>query len=571
VAEHDLVIRGGTVVDGTGRPRFTADVGVDDGVITYVGPRAQRGGREVDAEGLLVTPGWVDVHSHYDGQVMWDPVLDGSSGHGVTTVVIGNCGVGFAPARPEDRDWLVGLMEGVEDIPGDVLRAGIDWSWESFPEFLGALARTPLAIDVGAQVPHAAVRIFVMGERGQDFAVRPSTDEVQRMAEVVVDAVRAGALGFSTSRSKQHRSSDRRVIPTYDSADTELLALASALGRIGRGVIEISANLEDFDREFGLIRSLCEVSRRPTSISLVQRHGNPPAEYRRQLALTEEARRRGLPLAGQATPRPPGYLLTLEGNANPLEISSAYQSLRDLPRAERVARLRQPAMRRRIVAELEARPADGILGRFPHIFRLSEPARYDLRPDANLREVARREQRPFGDLVYDALLEREGRGVLYGPAANFADGNLDATREILAASCTIPGLGDGGALCTMICDANFPTFHLAHWGRDVAEDQRFSVESIVKNQSADTARWVGLEDRGRIEPGCKADLNVIDLDALELHLPQIARDLPLGGRRLVQKASGYRATIVTGEVVVEDGEHTGALPGALARAAPQPV
>jgi N-acyl-D-aspartate/D-glutamate deacylase len=556
MADHDLVIRHGTVVDGTGSPPRAADVAVDGGRIAAVGEVPGVGAEELDADGLMVLPGWVDVHTHYDGQVTWDPLLTPSSWQGVTTVVMGNCGVGFAPVRPDKHEWLIALMEGVEDIPGTALHEGISWGWESFPEYLDVLDATPHAIDFAAQVPHAALRGYVMGDRGADHHEVPTPEEIETMGRLAAEAIEAGALGFTTSRTVAHRSADGRHTPSLTATADELLGIARAIGATGKGVFEVVADFVDLEAEFGVLRSMAEVSKRPMSITTLQRPEFAADEYRRILELIEAAASNGVELRGQVAARPVGLILSLEGRVHPLVASPTYQRLAPLPLPERVVELRRPDVRAAILAEL-ADPATDLVGRFGSAFALGDPPRYDRRPDEVLDRAA----------AYDALLERDGRGTIYVPVMNFVEGDLAATREMLVHPLTVPGLGDAGAHCTMICDGSFPTYLLQFWGREAPAADRLPVEWLVKQQCADTAALVGLGDRGVLAPGRRADVNLVDLDALAVGPPEMLYDLPAGGKRLVQRADGYRATLVAGHVVMRDGEPTGALPGTLVRGA----
>jgi N-acyl-D-aspartate/D-glutamate deacylase len=568
VDEHELVIRGGTVVDGTGAPGRQADVAVDGGRVTAVGDDVGRGREELDAGGLLVTPGWVDVHTHYDGQVTWDPLVSPSSSQGVTTVVMGNCGVGFAPVRADRHDWLIALMEGVEDIPGTALHEGITWGWETFPEYLDVLDRTAYAIDVATQVPHAALRGYVMGDRGADHAEVPTPAEVTEMGRLVAEAIEAGALGFSTSRTVAHNSADGTPTPSLTATADELLGIARAVGATGRGVFEVVADLVDLDAEFPLIAAMALESRRPLSLTTLQRTGFPSDEYRRILGKIEAAVAAGADMHAQVAARPVGLIMTLEGRVHPLRGSRTYDALDHLPLAARVAELRKPEVRAAVLADLAALPtAARIADRFPHVFALGDPPRYDQPPSTALGAQAERLGVTLAELAYDALLEHDGRGALYVPVTNFVDGDLAAVHEMLVHPLAVPGLGDAGAHCTMICDATFPTYLLAHWTREAPEPWRLPVEWVVERQCRATARLVGLHDRGVLAPGYRADVNLVDLDALAIGPPEIHADLPAGGKRLVQRAAGYVATLVAGTVVHRDGHDTGARPGRLVRGA----
>ena len=561
---HDLVVRGGTVVDGTGAPRREADVAIADGRIVAVGVDLGPGRDEIDARGLLVTPGWVDVHTHYDGQVSWDSLLAPSSWQGVTTAVMGNCGVGFAPVRADRHAWLIELMEGVEDIPGTALHEGITWEWETFPEYLDALDRSRYALDVAAQVPHAAVRGYVMGDRGGDHAEVPTADEIARMGALVAEGVRAGALGFSTSRTVNHRSKSGAFTPSLTAGADELLGVARAVGATGRGVFEVVADLDDVEAEFALIRSLAEVSGRPVSLTVLQNPDRPDV-WRRVLDLIDEAVAAGVPLRGQVPTRPVGMVMGLDSRVHPFVASPTFAAAAADGRASLVAALGNPEVRDRVLAETEARREHSPLTRFPVAFALTDPPDYAPPPEASVRARAAREGRSEFAVALDLLCADDGRGRLYLPVMNYADGDLTATRTMLTHPHTVAGLGDAGAHCSLICDASMPTFLLTHWARDAAPGEQLPLEAVVQRQCADTADLVGLGDRGRLTPGRRADLNVVDLDALSTGSPEMVTDLPAGGRRLVQRASGYRATVVAGQVVHRDGVDTGARPGRLVR------
>jgi N-acyl-D-aspartate/D-glutamate deacylase len=565
---HDLVVRGGTIVDGTGGRPFTGDLAVDGSRVTAVGRVEERGRRELDAGGLLVLPGFVDVHTHYDGQVTWDPYLTPSSQLGVTTVVMGNCGVGFAPVAPDRHDWLIGLMEGVEDIPGTALAERLGWGWESFGEYLDVVEGTKHAIDVAAQVPHGALRAYVMGERGADHEQAPSAEEAARMAALVSEALEAGALGFSSSRTRNHRTRDGALTPSLSAGADELLAIAGGLGRAGAGVLEFVSDFRDVEAEFALLRSLCQHSGRPLSVSLTQ-VDTWPEQWRRLLELIEQANAEGLRITGQVAARPIGLLLGLEGTLHPFVMRPSYRALAGLALAERVAAMRRPEVRRAILEERpEGRGMFGFAGAsYDRLFCLGDPPDYEPPPEASVAAQAARLGRDPQELAYDLLLEDEGRALLYYPALNYSDGHLEAAREMLLHPCTVPGLGDAGAHCGVICDGSFPAFMVSFWARDRTRGERLPLEWVVKAQARDTAELVGLGDRGLLAPGKKADLNLVDFEGLRLRPPRIAHDLPAGGRRLVQEAEGFVATVVSGQVVYEDGEPTGALPGRLVRGA----
>jgi len=557
---HDLVIRGGSVVDGTGRPARTADVAIDNGRIAEIGDDVGAGRRALSADGLLVTPGWVDIHSHYDGQSLWDPLLETSAAHGVTTVVMGNCGVGFAPVKPGDRPWTIALMEGVEDIPAAVLDEGLSWQWESFPQYLDALDASPHVIGIAAQIPHAPLRVFAMGERGIDHAEVPTDDEIGLMGRLAAESIEAGALGFSTSRSRNHKASDGRITPTYSAGDAELLGIAEAIGRTGKGVFEINVENTDVDAELQLMRRICEVSGRPLSAALLQRGGQPSDNYRRVLDGFAQAARDGLELWGQVAPRPTGLLMSARGRVNPLAGSPIFQQVATSNRAGLLAELRRPELKEKILSELTG-VAD-LMARFPRAFALADPPRYDQTPSEGLAERAAAAGVTTMDLAYDVVA---AGGIVYVPISNYVDGDLRAAHEMLLHPRTVPGLSDGGAHCTMIADFDYPTFLLSYWGRDAPSELRVPVESVVKQQCADTAALLGLHDRGVLASGKRADVNLIALSEVGSTFPTIVDDLPGGGSRLLSRGTGYVSTIVAGEVAFEGGAHTGTMSGALAR------
>jgi N-acyl-D-amino-acid deacylase len=563
---HDLVIRGGTIVDGSGAPARTGDVAIDGTRIGTVGGAASRGRREIDARGLVVAPGWVDIHTHYDGQVTWDPYLTPSSWHGVTTVVMGNCGVGFAPARPDRHEWLIGLMEGVEDIPGPSLAAGIRWSWESFPEYLEALARMPRALDVGVHVAHGAVRAYVMGERGARNEPAAPAD-IAGMAAIVREAVAAGAFGFSTSRTMLHRAVDGEPVPGTYASEDELLGIGRALGDLGRGVFELASDLAPEEAELAWMERLAAETGRPVSFVLLQNDADP-TQWRRLLAATERAAARGARVVGQVAARPTGLLMGFQSSAHPFTAHRTYRELARLPIDERLRALRDPEIRRRMLAEevvFDDPLAAFVCTAFHKLFPLGDPPNYEPRPEESVAAMAAREGTTPAAVAYDLLLGRDGRELLYLPILNYANFDFEPIREMLLHPHTVLSLGDGGAHCGLICDASVPTFLLTHWVRDRRRGERLPLEYAVHRQTRHTAALYGLDDRGLLAPGMVADVNVIDLDALALGPPELVWDLPANGRRLVQKATGYRCTVKSGAIVFEDGVATGARPGAVLR------
>ena len=569
---HDLVIRNGTIVDGTGAAAFAGDVAVDGGVISAVGRVDAPGREEIDATGKLVTPGFVDVHTHYDGQVTWDPTLAPSSWHGVTTVVMGNCGVGFAPARPDRHEWLIGLMEGVEDIPGTALAQGITWGWETFPEFLDFLDAQPLMLDVGTQVPHGAVRGYVMGERGARN--EPATpDDIAAMARIVQEGVEAGALGVSTSRTIAHRAIDGEPVPGTFAAEDELFALGRALTAAGTGVFELAPagvmgeDLAAPEREMDWMVRLAEETGRPLTFALIQ-HDLEPDQWRKMLDLVGEVHDRSIPIRPQVAGRPLGLLLGLQ-TFHALRDRPSYKAIEDLPLDDKVTALRDPGLRARILAESPAAdPRMAFIGLgLDRTFRLGDPPDYEPDPSESIAAHAERDGRDPWELYYDLLLEDDGRELLLRPLLGYAQFTEDPIREMVLNPATVLGLGDGGAHVGAICDASIETYMLTHWVRDRSRGERLPLELVVRKMTSDTAELYGLRDRGVIAPGKKGDVNVIDLDHLTLRRPAMAHDLPAGASRLLQTAEGYTATIVSGQVVMRDGVETGARPGALLRGA----
>jgi N-acyl-D-aspartate/D-glutamate deacylase len=573
----DLVIRNGTLADGSGGPVHRVDIAIVGDTITEVGEKLGRGRRELDAEGLLVTPGFVDPHTHYDGQATWDPILAPSAHHGVTTVAMGNCGVGFAPVAPDRHDWLIEMMEGVEDIPGTALHEGLRWDWESFPEYLDALERQPRAIDVGTHVPHAALRAFVMGERGADPAEHPDDGELDRMAKLLEQGLDAGAVGVSTSRTERHRTSRGDNLGTLRAREPELLTLASVLAARGSGVFQFLSDSyrttdDQFARsEFELITAFARTSRRPVSYT-VQQDIVAPERWRDLMALAETLSAEGLDVKAQVAPRPIGVLLGLQASANVFTPARAYMRIADLPIGERIEAMRDPDRRRQILKGHAQRTSGpdafagyAFFGRFDEMYVLDDPVDYNLDSSRSLAAVAGRAGIDPAEYAYDVQLQRGGDQLIYTPLFNFAHGNLDAVREMITSPVAMFGLSDAGAHCGQICDGSMTTTYLSLWARDRRDQDGLSVESVVHQISQRPAAHFGWLDRGVVAPGYLADLNVIDLDRLECAPPEITADLPAGGRRLLQAATGYRWTVKRGEVTFEDGVHTGALPGTLLR------
>jgi N-acyl-D-aspartate/D-glutamate deacylase len=575
----DLVIRNGLLVDGTGGPPRRADVAVEGDRIAKVGTDLARGRRELDAEGVLVTPGFVDPHTHYDGQATWDPLLAPSAHHGVTTVAMGNCGVGFAPVAADRHQWLIAMMEGVEDIPGTALHEGLAWDWESFPEYLDALDRQPRTLDVGTHLPHAALRGYVMGDRGADPGLHPDDAEVERMATLLGEALDAGALGISTSRTERHRTSAGENLGTMRARQPELLAFAAVLRQRDAGVFQFLSDMfqttdDDFARdEFELVAAFARTSGRPVSYT-VQQDAAAPERWRDLLGLAAALQGEGLEVRAQVAPRPIGVLLGLEATVNIFTPIRAYARVARLPLAERVAALSDPALRRKILdghAALTTGPdafeGYAFFGRFDEMYVLDDPVDYDLDPSRTLAALARQAGVEPREYAYDIQLRDGGRQLIYTPLANFADGNLDAVHAMITSPVAMFGLSDAGAHCGQICDGSMPTTFLSLWARDRAGQDGIPVEQVVHHLTRRPAAHLGWHDRGVVSPGMLADLNVIDLDALECLAPRIATDLPAGGRRLLQAATGYRWTVKRGTVTFEDGAHTGELPGRLLRGA----
>ena len=548
---HDTVIRGGTIVDGTGAASFTGDVALKDGKIAQVGGKAGPGKREIDANGLLVTPGWVDVHTHYDGQATWDKELAPSSWHGVTTVLFGNCGVGFAPVRPTDHDSLIGMMESIEEIPGTALADGLKWNWETFPQFLDALDGMPRAIDVAAQIPHHPLRVYVMGDR----AVRrekATADDIIAMRDAVRQGLEAGAYGFTTSRTNSHKTPTGDMVPGRFSEIDELLGIGSAFKGLNYGAYGVNSDFDDELAELEWMTKLGQDTGRPVWFLLTDRPTDK-VRWRRLIDGVHKARAAGAHVTAQIAGRPIGVMLGIDTALNPFSIRPSYQALLQLPVAERIARMQDPAMRRQILSE---EPSAELLNRlsqfrqhitkrWDRIFPMSNPPNYEPRADESIAAIAARSNHSPDEVAYD-YLSAGAEKFLFFPIVGYNEDNHDIIHTMLSDDATLLGLSDGGAHCSSIVDASVPSWMLMHWARDRSRGARFPLETIVRRQTSETADFFGFHDRGRLAVGKKADVNVIDYENLQLHIPEVVYDLPKNGRRLVQRVDGYRHTLVSG-------------------------
>lgn len=566
---HDLVIRGGTIVDGTGKPSFTGDIAIDGGLITAVGTMTAQGREEVDATGKIVTPGFVDIHTHYDGQATWDPEMAPSSWHGVTTVVMGNCGVGFAPAKPERREWLISLMEGVEDIPGTALAEGMTWNWESFPEYLDELERMPRTVDIGTHVPHGAVRAYVLGDREAPGAVPTDTD-IAEMSRIVEDGVRAGALGFSTSRTILHKSINGELVPGTTATPEELIAIGRAMGRVGYGVFEMASDLKREWNEFEWMGALSRETGLPVTFAALQ-------SIAKELPLDEQISEmraqndNGANIVAQIALRGNGIIMAWQGTVHPFRFSPVWAEIDTLPWGQQLAKLKDPAFKQRMLDTPPEIP-DADIADLYRIIAGGWMIQFEMGPDFNYEPTAAdsiaAKAAAAGksgiEYAYDLLMQEDGKGFIYFPILNYADGNLNFLEALQESSDTVNSLSDGGAHCGTICDAASPTFMLQHWVRDRA-GKRITLENAIKRQCHDTARLYGLNDRGVLAPGYLADINVIDMEQLKLGKPWLAFDLPAGGKRLLQKADGYVCTIKSGQVTFRNGKYLGVHPGTLIR------
>lgn len=570
-AHYDILIRGGLVVDGTGAEPVLADVAIAGGIIKAVGTVDGTSSEVIDAAGLLVTPGFIDLHTHYDGQAVWSQRMNPSSSHGVTTVILGNCGVGFAPCRPEDRDLLCATMEGVEDIPGVVMKEGLTWDWQTFPEFMDVLAAKPRDIDIAVFAPHSPIRVYAMGARGADRE-EPTGDDLAQMGSLIREAVEAGALGFATSRTAVDRRNDGEYIPSFDSGEPEIVAAAQAVKDAGGTLIQMIPELGMTgltpEQEFGLMKGVSDAVGLPITFTVVPGRKNNPHFWRELLRLSQEHNARGgAKIHPQYFPRPVGMLASFDLTSNPFVNTPAYKALAHLPLAQRVVELRKPDVKARILGDNPDEallPLTALTRQYDVMFQLTDPPCYEPEPGSSIAERAAREGRAPDEVAYDLLLENDGKGMLYVAFGNWPGDSLDHMFAFFDDPDCVMGLGDGGAHYGLICDSSYPSFVLSHWVRD-RKGRKLTIGDAVRRMTTQPAALAGLDDRGRIAPGYKADINVIDLARLTLHGAQIVDDLPGGGRRLDQTASGYRAMLVSGQIITRDDQPTGVLPGRLVR------
>jgi N-acyl-D-aspartate/D-glutamate deacylase len=580
----DLVIRGGKLFDGTGAAPSEGDIAIKDGVIAKIGTITGEGVREIDARGQIVTPGFVDIHTHYDGQASWDAELRPSIDHGVTTAVMGNCGVGFAPVRESDHDKLIKLMEGVEDIPGTALHEGLTWDWESFPDYLDALEKMPRTIDIAAMMPHDPLRVYVMGDRAV-FSQHATQDDIAEMRRLTREALEAGAIGFATGRSDVHKTADGDWTPSSEATRDELTGIAKAFDGLGFGVVQAVSdfNLErgeaDFDEEWSIVADYAKASGRPFSFSLMQRDFAPD-QWLKLINLSEKLKEEGVDARMQVAPRAIGVFLGFNCTFHPFMGYPTYKTIADLPLAERVARMKDPEFKARILSEKTDKlsgpgssipPLADLL--MEHIemvaekfFQIGNPPDYEQPAENSLASRARAESKPLMEIIYDTLLERDGKELIYLPLYNYTELNYDNVLKMMEHPQALYGLSDGGAHVGTVCDASMPTYMITHWTRDRTRGRKLDLPTVVRMLTGAQADYLGMSDRGYLKEGLKADINIIDLDILQMEPPHMEQDLPAGGQRLLQGARGYTATIVAGDVVMEDGKLTGAKPGRLYRA-----
>ncbi len=560
---HDLVIRNGKVVDGSGEEAFLGDIAIDGDRITKVGLVEDQGKEEIDAKGHLVTPGWVDIHTHYDGQVCWDSYLTPSCWHGVTTVVMGNCGVGFAPVKPGTEEFLVQLMEGVEDIPGTALHEGVTWDWESFPEYLDSIGKKNYAIDVGAMIGHGPIRSYVMGYDRCQGKEEATDTEIEKMAEITKEAIEAGALGFSTSRTYLHRDKFGEYVPGTEASAKEMRKIANTIADLGKGTLEIVSDWMDKDIELDWVKEFVEESDR--TLTYAQTSGDPFETWR----YCEENFSKGVKIRPQYSGRPTGMLFSLESTVHPFIAHPSYAEIADKSLEEKVSRMKDESFKQKILSEEPAVDKNHmiytLMTSFDKQFPMDHVPNYEPPIEASIAGIAESSNKSVMEVLYEELLNNDGKTFIWAPFGPYPDHSLDFYKMIIEFESSVAGLSDGGAHCGLICDASMPTWNISHWSKNREKGEKIPLEYVVRKQTKETAETFGLMDRGQIKEGYLADLNIIDYDNLCVFKPEMVHDLPTGSRRIIQKASGYKATIKSGIVTFKDDEATGAMPGSLIR------
>ena len=560
---HDLVIRNGKVVDGSGEEAFLGDIAIDGDRITKVGLVEDQGKEEIDAKGHLVTPGWVDIHTHYDGQVCWDSYLTPSCWHGVTTVVMGNCGVGFAPVKPGTEEFLVQLMEGVEDIPGTALHEGVTWDWESFPEYLDSIGKKNYAIDVGAMIGHGPIRSYVMGYDRCQGKEEATDTEIEKMAEITKEAIEAGALGFSTSRTYLHRDKFGEYVPGTEASAKEMRKIANTIADLGKGTLEIVSDWMDKDIELDWVKEFVEESDR--TLTYAQTSGDPFETWR----YCEENFSKGVKIRPQYSGRPTGMLFSLESTVHPFIAHPSYAEIADKSLEEKVSRMKDESFKQKILSEEPAVDKNHmiytLMTSFDKQFPMDHVPNYEPPIEASIAGIAESSNKSVMEVLYEELLNNDGKTFIWAPFGPYPDHSLDFYKMIIEFESSVAGLSDGGAHCGLICDASMPTWNISHWSKNREKGEKIPLEYVVRKQTKETAETFGLMDRGQIKEGYLADLNIIDYDNLCVFKPEMVHDLPTGSRRIIQKASGYKATIKSGIVTFKDNEATGAMPGSLIR------
>jgi len=581
---HDVVIRNGKIFDGSGKKPFIGDVAIDDGKISLVGVIEGSGKKEIDARGNLVTPGWVDIHTHYDGQVCWDPYLTPSSWHGVTTVVMGNCGVGFAPVKPGDENFLIQLMEGVEDIPGSALHEGIEWDWETFPEFLDAIEKKEFVMDLGFMIGHGPLRSYVMGYERCQNQVDASEAEIGKMSELVTEAIDSGALGFSSSRTILHRDIYGKYVPGTEASSEEMKALAFGVDKAGEGTLEITSDWLDEEIEMSWMKEY--VKKSDCGLTFLQTSGDAV----KTILFAEEQFLKGKNIRPQFPGRNVGLMFGLESSLHPFIQYPAYKEIADLPLDQKFEVMKDPDFKKKLLSqqpdfksEIEIQLAKNpnnktreeiakdvelptkLTSNYETQFILGTPPNYEPGKEDSIAAIATNRGISELEVMYDEMIKNNGTNLIYAAFTPYENYKLDFVEQAYGLKSSVAGGSDGGAHCGLICDASMPTTNLSHWARDREAGKKLPLEMLIRKQTKDTAETFGLFDRGEIKPGMLADINIIDFEQLNVSHPKMIHDLPLGGRRLVQDATGYVATIKSGEIISENGKATGALPGNLIR------